>query len=219
MTNFTKDYFQNVWGENGYYEHFSYGVGINRVIETCIMPFISEDINILEIGPGGGTFTQFLINGCRHLTAIDVIRKPVAFNDLPNFTYHELPNNSFDCVPVKSGTMDFVFSYNVFCHLSNEAIQEYLKGIRRVLKVGGSAVFMLSNFEHTKKHTNNPEKYSVGDLLPMGHYYQDDRTIDLVIGSGWNIESRNMIPEHRDIIIHIKKVKNAQPKRRGKNNT
>jgi hypothetical protein len=40
----------------------------------------------------------------------------------------------------------------------------------------------------------------------MGHFYQDDRTLDVIIGSGWEIVSRNIIPEHRDTIIHLKKI-------------
>lgn len=205
MVDFSKPFFQQAWGEKGYYEHFSYGVGITRVVDVGISPFIAENKTVLEIGSGGGTFTNFLINKCKHLTAIDVIKKPDQFNDFADFTYHELTDKSFDCAPIKSRSMDFVFSYNVFCHLSNDAVKAYLKSIHRVLKKGGNAVFMISNFEHTSKHTNRPEKYTLGDLLPMGHFYQDDRTIDLVVGKEWEIVSRNMIPEHRDIIVHLKK--------------
>lgn len=209
MNDFSKAYFQKVWGDQGYVEHFSYGVGIQKVFDVCINPFLSDDPpnlkNVLEIGSGGGTFTELILPNCQHLTAIDVIKRPQAFEEFKNFTYHELPDKSFDCGPVKARSIDFAFSYNVFCHLSNDAIKTYLKSIYKVLKKGGDLVFMLSNFEHTKKHTKNWQAYSVGDLLPMGHFYQSDETITAVVGKEWAIVSRNMLPEHRDIIVHLKK--------------
>lgn len=204
MLDFSKTYFQNVWGE-GYYEHFSYGVGIDRVFEVCVAPFLSEDKRVLEIGSGGGVFTEMIQGKCK-LTAIDVIPMPGKFVEFDNFRYHELSDKSYDCSPIQNASIDFCFSYNVFCHLSNDAISKYLKSVRRVLKAGGSFVFMLSRFSHTKKHTSDPDKYSLGDLLPMGHFYQDERTIDLVIGDGWEIINRDMIPEHRDMIIHLNKT-------------
>lgn len=203
MVDFSKRYFQKVWGE-GYYEHFSYGVGIDCVFETCVSPFLSEDKKVLEIGSGGGVFTE-MIQGKVKLTAIDVIPMPARFMEFENFRYHELPDKSYDCGPIKSESVDFCFSYNVFCHLSNDAIAEYLKSVYRVLKSGGNFVFMLSRFEHARNHVDNSDKYSLGDLLPMGHFYQNERTIDLVIGEGWDIINRDMIPEHRDTIIHLNK--------------
>ena len=45
-----------------------------------------------------------------------------------------------------------------------------------------------------------------GNLLPMGHFYQDNRTLDFIIGDGWEIVSRSVIPEHRDTVIHLRKL-------------
>jgi SAM-dependent methyltransferase len=201
MDDFSKAYFQGVWGE-GYYEHFSYGVGIDKVFEVCVSPFLKG--TVLEIGSGGGVFTE-MIQGKADLIAIDVIKMPERFSEFENFTYYELSDKSFICEPIESESIDFCFSYNVFCHFSNEAIREYLKSVHRVLKPGGDFVFMLAKFERTKKHVDYPERYTLGDLLPMGHFYQDLRTLDLVVGDGWEIVNRDMIPEHRDILIHLKK--------------
>ncbi len=203
---FDKDFFQRSWGEDGYIEPFSYGVGYQKVAEVCIEPFVSLDKNALEIGCGGGTFTSLMLGKFRHLTAIDVIRKPLKFQLFEHFTYMELPDKSFDCSPVVSNRIDYCFTYNLFCHLSNEALTQYLKGVNRVLKKGGDFVFMLANFEHTKRHVDKPERYSLGDALPVGHFYQDLRTLDLIMDqSKWEVISRNLLPDHRDIIVHLKK--------------
>lgn len=194
-TDFSKEFFIQSW-PGGYYEHFSYGVGIEMVLRQCVYPFI-EGKRVLEIGCGGGVFTDRIYITAGHLTCIDVIPKPQLF-ELIGAKYIELDNQDYFCTGVKDDSMDFVFAYNVFCHLSNEAIKQYLESVLRVLKVGGDFVFMLSSYGRGRN--------DLSTLLPMGHFVQDERTLDLVIGEGWSIESRNMIPEHRDIIIHLRKI-------------
>lgn len=128
---------------------------------------------------------------------------PEKFAEFPCFKFIELPDRTYECIGIEDNSVDFAFSYNVFCHLSNEALIAYLADINRVLKSGGDFVFMLSNYKNVQTKQEN-DKF--GNLLPMGHFYQDDRTLDLIVGYGWGIVNRSMIPEHRDTIIHLRKV-------------
>jgi SAM-dependent methyltransferase len=204
MKDFDKTFFQTAWGDTGYIEPFSYGVGYKKVAEVCINPFASLHKVALEIGPGGGTFTELMQNQFYHVFAIDVIRMPPQFELYDFFTYIELPDQDYSCRGVKSSSIDFCFSYNVFCHLSNDALRQYLKAANRVLRKGGNFVFMLSNYQHTKQFSER--EYYLGDLLPMGHFYQDLRTLDLIMDkSEWEVVDNNLIPDHRDILIHLKK--------------
>jgi len=200
VNDFGKEFFQNSWGPDGYYENFSYGVGIDKVCEIALNPFFRHDNTALEIGPGGGVFTERMSGNFKHLTAIDVIPKPAKFSLLENFTYIELYDKNYDCGGVLAESMDFAFSYNCFCHLSNDAIKHYLRSVNRVLRVGGNFVFMVSSYGRDLPASD------LGSLLPMGHFCQDERTLALVIGDGWEVMSQNMIPKHRDIIVHLKKI-------------
>lgn len=188
---FDKQFFTRTWGPDGYYENFSYGVGIERVFNECVFPFLHKN-DVLEIGSGGGVFTKEIMPYVDWLTCIDVIPKP---DSLKCHAYIELPDRDYSCTGVIRNAFDFVFAYNVFCHLSNEALIQYLQSVRRVIMTGGDFVFMLSSYGG-----------ELGTLLPMGHFAQDDRTIDIIVGEGWEIVNRNMIPEHRDIIVHLKAV-------------
>ncbi len=209
----TKKEFQEFWGAGGYVDEFDYGVGIEQVSAVCLYPFVFGEV--LEIGSGGGSFTH-RINSHREyghtlpthfLTAIDVIKKPALFKKL-KLKYIELPDKDYSCKGVKSNSIDFAFSYGVFCHLPNEALKQYLKSVRRVLKKGGDFIFMLSDFNGVKHLIKTRRVYTLGELLPdVGHYYQDERTLDLIIGEGWDIITRDFIPNHRDIIIHLKRKK------------
>lgn len=206
---FTKEFFQRTWGEDGYYEYFSYGVGIDKVCEICLYPFMNIQHTALEIGCGGGVFTKKMVGFFKGVTAVDVIKQPPMLDEFLFHTrlkYIELPDQSFDLPGIPDNSIDFAFAYNVFCHLSNDAIKEYLRAVNRVLKPGGNFVFMLSDFNQAKKHIEDANKYQLGDLLPMGHFYQDGRTVDIIAyKEQWEIVNRNMIKEHRDIIIHLKK--------------
>lgn len=203
---FTKEYFQRTWGKEGYYEKFNYGVGIDTVCSISIVPFFGMAKNALEIGCGGGVFTERMINKFGYLTAIDVIEYPQQFFKFNNFSYIEQKDRATDCEGVQNNSIDFCFCYNLFCHLSNEMLVEYLKSVFRVLKRGGDFVFMIANFKHSKIHVPDSDKYKLGDLFSFGHFYQDDRTIDVIADkTQWQIINRNMIPEHRDILIHLKK--------------
>ena len=204
---FTKEFFQKAWGPEGYMERFSYGVGIKKVCEICMRPFFDKKKTALEIGPGGGAFTELLQGEFKYLTAIDVIKQPKQFLKYRNFTFIELNNQDFNCTGVPDNSIDFAFSYNVFCHFSNDAIAQYLKGVHRVLKQGGDFVFMLSNFEHSKKHfMDEADNYVLGDILPTGHFYKNMETVDIVTSANqWTVVYSNMIPEHRDIIVHLRK--------------
>lgn len=193
---FSKDFFKQAWGKDGYYENFSYGVGIDNVFGTCVLPFLGKN-DVLEIGSGGGVFTKRIFPYVDWLHCIDVIPKP---EGLKCHGYTELDNKDYSCTGVLSNVFDFVFAYNVFCHLSNEALIQYLQSVRRVIKHGGDFVFMLSSYGRVI------DQELLGTLLPMGHFAQDDRTIDIIVGEGWQIISRNMIPKHRDIIVHLKAI-------------
>lgn len=189
---YDKEFFIRSW-PGGYYENFSYGVGIDKVCKFCVLPFALGN-RVLEIGPGGGVFTNRITMWTSRLTCIDVIPQP---ESVKCCQYIELKDKDYHCTGVPDESIDFAFSYNVFCHLSNDAIRQYLTSVHRVLVPGGDFVFMLSAYGRGLPVP--------GELLPMGHFAQDERTLDLVIGEGWDIISRNMIPEHRDIIVHLKK--------------
>ena len=44
---FTKEEFQNYWGD-GYYDVFNYGVGIQRVCEVALYPFFDKNKTATE---------------------------------------------------------------------------------------------------------------------------------------------------------------------------
>jgi len=203
--NFDKEFFQRSWGADGYYEQFNYGVGFDAVAQRCLVPFFAISKTALEIGSGGGVFTEKMVPRFAHTTAIDVIQMPEKFAKYSHykFSYIELPDKCYS-PNLANNHFDFAFSYNCFCHLSNDALREYLIAVQAALKPGGDFVFMLANWEYSKKQVD--KDYNLGELLPFGHFCQDERTLGFIVGEGWKIVNPNMIPEHRDLIVHLRKI-------------
>jgi hypothetical protein len=75
------------------------------------------------------------------------------------------------------------------------------------MKKGGDCVIMISNFDKLKEQFpdfDDWSKYNLGDRLAIGHFYQDDRTVD-IMKHKFKIVNRNLTPDHRDIVVHLKK--------------
>ena len=204
---FKKDYFQSVWGAAGYQEDFKYGIGIDATCAAVLNPFFDKSKTALEIGCGGGSFTKRMVGNFAHVTAIDVIKPPEHFAQFKDFTYYELPEQNTLCSGVADASVDFVFCYNVFCHLSDAMISSYISSAKRVLKAGGDFVFMLSNFDNIKHiFPDKIAEQKPGQLTPALHFYQDLSTLNRVIKwYDWTVVNPNMVPAHRDIVVHLRK--------------
>ena len=144
--NYSKTDFLNFWGENGYIETWDgHKYNWSNEIKDLILNQLGnkKDKNVLEIGCGAGYWTKFLCEHSKNVTAIDLL--PNSPFQLDNFTYIENKNMQFDCKNIQDESIDFAFSFGVFCHLSASACESYLKDVFRVLTKGGTAIFMYSD--------------------------------------------------------------------------
>jgi ubiquinone/menaquinone biosynthesis C-methylase UbiE len=111
-------------------------------------PFLGTCDVVLEIGPGGGRFTEILLPKCRKLIAIDtsktmldLLRERFRGDERIEYQYSE--GRGLEGVP--DGSIDAAFSYGVFVHLQHWDIFNYLLELNRVLRPGGKAVIQHSN--------------------------------------------------------------------------
>jgi len=154
MSDFSKQEFINFWGKSGYIETWD---GYEKNWTPEIMKIVNENVNreftVLEIGCGNGYWTNRIQPLCKKMYAIDLIPNP---NIDPNVIYIENEDQQFNCKSVPSESIDFVFSFGVFCHLSLSACEEYLQDVLRVLKPNGKALLMYGDEIGLKQHFKNP---------------------------------------------------------------
>jgi SAM-dependent methyltransferase len=111
-------------------------------------PFLGTVDVIVEIGPGGGRFTEVLLPKCRTLHAVDTSPKMIKalrerFGTDARLVYHVGDGLGLDMLGDDS--VDAAFSYGVFVHLQHWDIYNYLAALQRVLRPGGKAIIQHSN--------------------------------------------------------------------------
>lgn len=145
--------FQKVW-KGGYKTGYS-----NKRNQAGLEVYLANKLsgnNLLEIGCGGGQWSKFILNLeiFEKIYCIDVLseehnefwkylgkdaQKVVEYIQVENFNLDFIEDNS----------LDYVFSYDVFCHLSFSSIDAYLSSIYKKCKKGAKVLIMYAD----------PEKY------------------------------------------------------------
>ncbi len=110
--------------------------------DTFLIPNVNDSIVALEIGCGGGRWTQYL-KASKKLYALDVNEIMLKlckkrFKDEENITF--VQTNGTDFPAVEENSLDLVFSHDVFVHIDPLDVFYYLKSIKKALKPTGKAV-------------------------------------------------------------------------------
>jgi ubiquinone/menaquinone biosynthesis C-methylase UbiE len=108
--------------------------------------YLGPNADVLELGCGGGKFSQRLAPRCRSLLCTDIspamidhTRTSLADAGIDSrVSYRVL--NGVDFTGVASDSIDFIFSYDVFLHLQPQNVFGYLLDARRVLRENGTVM-------------------------------------------------------------------------------
>jgi SAM-dependent methyltransferase len=137
------------WNES---EEIGIDVPANQIVsyldQTVFSPFLGNCDVMLEIGPGGGRFTEILLPKCNQLIAADTSPRMIEilknrFQDSSKIDYLLLDGKSL--FPLADNSVDAAFSYGVFVHIQHWDIYNYLVELNRVIKPGGKAIIQHAN--------------------------------------------------------------------------
>jgi SAM-dependent methyltransferase len=133
-----------------------------KVRKRYLERYVSPDTVALEIGAGGGRWTQYLM-GAREVIVVEL-------ND-EFFSYLEerfresaaklrfYKTSDYEMGGVDDDSVDFVFSFGTFVHIAPKGIEQYLGEIRRVLRPGGIASIHYAD-RSKKFFANRPRGYA-----------------------------------------------------------
>jgi len=137
----------NQWGNSEYQWYIT------------ILPRIKKFLpshTILEIAPGWGRWTRFLLNNCNTYYGIDISEDAIKtcqqrfyFNKNANF----ILNDGKILKNIKENSIDFIFSMDSLVHVGLDGMESYIKECARVLSSNGYAFIHHSNMN---KHINEP---------------------------------------------------------------
>lgn len=132
--------------------------------------------NILEIAPGFGRCTQYLLLYCQHLTVVDLTEKCIKacqkrFASSPHIKY--IINDGKSLEMLEDNSIDFVFSWDSLVHAESDVLHEYLRYLSFKLKPGGFGFIHHSNIGTFKNLETG--KLSVQNL----HWRADSMSAEL----------------------------------------
>lgn len=125
--------FQTLW-KGGYRTGYS-----TKRNQRGIEDYLKQNVHgkcCLEIGCGGGQWSRFLydLNVFEKIYCIDVLSAEhnnfweyVGEDKKDKIEYFQINNFCLDILPENS--LDYVFSYDVFCHISYSGIEAFLKNL------------------------------------------------------------------------------------------
>ncbi len=113
------------------------------LVEEVLFKFIKPWFTVLEIGPGAGRWSFTLASFSKRLILVDLTEHAIntcknRLSEFSNCVYHQ--NDGRSLTFLKDGTIDYVWSYDVFVHISPDDTRAYLKELYRVLAKDGIAV-------------------------------------------------------------------------------
>jgi ubiquinone/menaquinone biosynthesis C-methylase UbiE len=131
------------WDGQAQFSGVTYEDWKNALVETFILPNVNPDSSVLEIAPGHGRWSEIIAGRCQALTLVDLSPSCIEFcrnrlSDYHHVQYHVTDGKSLSEVPDSS--IDFLWSFDSFVHMSPEVIQAYLREAHRVLRPGGKAI-------------------------------------------------------------------------------
>ena len=121
---------------------------LSKVVRRYLEPHVTPDATVMEIGPGGGRWTQFLI-GARDVILVELNAQFFPYlrrrfrKQRRKLRFYE--TSGFELNGIEDGSVDFAFSFGTFVHIEAEGIDEYLGEITRVLRSGGTTTIQYAD--------------------------------------------------------------------------
>tara|TARA_B100000902_G_scaffold59643_1_gene66741 strand:+ start:22238 stop:22978 length:741 start_codon:yes stop_codon:yes gene_type:complete len=164
--------FQNVWfgGYKTGYSSKRNQKGLEKYLENNLKNLTGK--KLLEIGCGGGQWTKKIseLNIFNKIYCTDVLS--AEHNNFWNFVGNGLKEkveyilvDDFNIDFLDDEEIDFVFSYDVFCHISYSGLSAYLDSLSLKCKSGAKLLIMYADpIKYLKSEPEN--KYHVIKYLP-----------------------------------------------------
>ena len=211
------------------------GLDLNALKKKCIDPYVDKNTTVLEIGTDGGFWLNFALRNGKKLIGMDIrtAEKTNFWHHLKrwNADAHEsffdkiqfVMNGDFKCSCLSDNIIDYVFSYDVFCHISLSGTKQYLKHLRPKLTKGANLFIMIADGDkyfpacpasvqkHIKLHNYNNWEEALndydGDPLPgRWYFYGVKRFCEAAKEYGYTIVNEDAAKDidKRNPIIHLR---------------
>lgn len=190
-----RDLYGIEWGDPDVVEPLRY------VRDHYLKPYVNAQHTVLEIGPGGGRWTRYLLD-FKQVYVVDYY--PQLLRELrKNFKQKhitEVKNNGTDFPGIPDQSVDFVFSFGTFAHLEPPTIESYLHNLSRVMRLNANAVIHYSDM--TKIMARENKGFSQNTPEDMRR---------IVAGAGYRILEEDLTTMWHSSLIRFAIVERERP--------
>lgn len=136
------------------------------LVDDVLDAWVPEGCAALEIGPGGGRWTEHLLARAARVTLVDVSERPLELcrerfaGELERISL--VRSGGSDLPGVQDHSIDAVWSFDVLVHVAPLDLAGYLEEIARVLVPGGVAVL-----HHSDGRNRGEQPSRAGWRAPM----------------------------------------------------
>jgi ubiquinone/menaquinone biosynthesis C-methylase UbiE len=140
-----------------------------EILERFVFPNVPEGALVLEIGPGGGRWTEVLQGRAKHLHVVDVSDQAIKlcrqrFQDCRNIDYSVGSGNT---LPLADASVEVIWSYDVFVHINPLDARNYFREFKRILKPGGTAVIHHPGSSRARKYREGAWRSDLTDAMVL----------------------------------------------------
>ena len=156
----------NEWKGQAAYCKQPYSLWKESLNEAFIKPYLDHNRDVLEIAPGYGRWTPYLLDASNKVHLVDLNESCIEhcknkFQHISKLSYHVNDGKSLHSIADES--IDFIWSYDSFVHIELEDIDSYFSEFQRVLKPEGRAVI-----HHADRLHNTLILWPFFQFLPHG---------------------------------------------------
>ena len=161
-------------------------IGLRAIRDRWLLPHVDPMKTGLEIGPGGGRWTRYML-GFRRLYVVDYHAELLAElrKNFPQSHIVEVLNSGTDFPGVPAASIDFVFSFGVFVHLDLDVIRAYLANLAAVIHRETQVVIQYADKDKPRAQRNrgfsDNDPRRMREAVESGGYRileEDTRTLD-----------------------------------------
>lgn len=131
---------------------------LKTVVKEYIYPYTDETKTVLEIGSGGGRWTQYFLK-CNKIYCVDLNQEMLDYISdryCNNDNLKLIKTDGTNLPGISENSIDFLFTFGTFVHLDFYIIEEYMKNIKNVMK--NESYFSIQFSNKSKKLANeNPD--------------------------------------------------------------
>lgn len=139
------------WSGQAAYCGQPYPAWKESVHEAFLRPYLRPSAVALEVAPGHGRWTEFLVRHAAHVHLVDLNPSCIEYCRRRFAAHRHLSYAVTDgqSLPgVAAGAVDFAWSFDSFVHMEADVIGAYLREFARVLRPGGHAVIHHAGRRH-----------------------------------------------------------------------